>query len=237
MLSLFKVGGDGIVIRRNQPYSVPGQTIQRIHEGYRMTRQAGSWRNEGGKMVINVHAVPAKQPRFNLRRVGENMARTPGMLASSSYDEGTVAEGDISGTSGTYSVYPVLGRNAASDPSGTYIVSTALGRRAASNTSGAYIVSDPTDSREMSRTFVHDGVTRVSSTNGTYVTPTVIPYKEEYTYGENPGMYRESLMTDVTGFSAQTGYGEKFNLRDRGDVSSVQIIKGPIETGRVVSGR
>ena len=237
--------------RGSQPTAFPMQTIQRIHEGHKTTRQAASCRNEDGKMVITVHAVPPQAPRFNLKQVGENMTRTSDMLTSGSYHGSAPGHRGVSSTSGNYYVSSSSrGGGILGAPRG-YVTTSTSGRQGSQGTS--YFVTDPSDSydRRLGRSG-HQGVTRVYTSNDMFSTPRIIPYEDDV-HPSRRGTQNDSFIADPSSFygfydapgsriavsdprlNARTGYGEKFNLRDHGDMSSVQYVNGARQGSRIIN--
>lgn len=238
-----KVAGNEIVLRGSQPYTVPMKTIQRIHAGHKVTRQAASVRNQDGKMVITVHTIPPRPPKFNLQQVGVNMGQTSRRLTSDSYYDST------------------SGRRVGPSPSRSYLVNSGSGGNYTSrgyttyDTSGrqgtSYIVTGPSDSypRRASRL---NGVTRLYNSNEVSSTPTIIPYEDDSQTGYRTGNYNDSFIADPSSFystpgsritafdprvNARTAYGERFNVRDYGDMSKVQYVGGQRGNSRVINDR
>ncbi|KAL9950673.1 hypothetical protein ACROYT_G043207 [Oculina patagonica] len=245
-----KVTGREIVLRRgSQPTAFPMQTVQRIHEGHKITRQATSCRNEDGKMVITVHAVPPQTPKFNLKQVGENMTRTSEMLTSGSFHGSTLGHRGVSNTSGNYYVSSSSGGGGMSGAPRGYVTTSTSGRQGNQGTS--YFVTDPTDSidRRLGKPGYH-GVTRVYTSNNMSSTPTIIPYEDDL-HPSRRGTLNDSFIADpIYGYydapgsrivvsdprlNARTGYGEKFNLQDHGGISSVQYVNGARQGSRIIN--
>ena len=238
-----KVAGNEIVLRRSQPYSVPMHTIQRIHEGHRTTRQATSYRDEEGKMVITVQAVPAQPPRFNLQQVGQNISQKSGMVTSGSYFDNSNGRRSVSSTSRNYLVTSGSEGGGASQGYTTHSISGRQGT--------PYIVTDPSDSyRRRSSGF--NGVTRVHTSNQISSTPTIVPYEDGFQSDGRPGKSSGSFIVDPSSFydahgsrvsvsdarvNARTAYGEQFNLKDYGDISKVQYINGVYKDNRIINDR
>lgn len=238
-----KIAGNEIVLRGSQPYTVPMQTIQRMHVGHKVTRQASTVRNEDGKMVITVHAIPPQPPRFNLQQVSENMVETSGTPASDSHPDSTSGRRDASSTSRSYFVSSGSGGDYRSRGYTTYNTS---GRQGTS-----YIVTDPSDSyhRRPSRL---NGVTRVYNSNEVSSTPTIVTYEDDSQRGVRTGNYSDSFIADPSSFydaagsrmtvsdprvNARTVYGEKFNVKDYGNMSKVQYVNGARENNRIINDR
>lgn len=228
------------------------QTVQRIHEGHRTTSQAASVRDEGGKMIITVHAAPPQAPRFNLKQVGENMKRTSEMLTSGTYQRGNSDHRGVSSTSGNYYISSTSGSGGMSGAPRGYVTSSTSGRQGGQGTS--YFVTDPSDSFDRrSGKSGYQGVTRVYTTNEMSSTPTIIPYEDNIYPSRRGTQLNDSFIADPSSFygfydapgsriivsdprlNARTGYGEKFNLRDHGGISSVQYVNGARQGGRIIN--
>lgn len=196
-------------------------------------------------MVITVHAVPPQEPRFNLKQVGENMRRTSEMLTSGAYHGGG---SDYRGVSSTTGGGGMMGAHA---PRG-YITSSTSGRLVGQGTS--YFVTDPSDSFDRrSGKSGYQGVTRVYTSNEMSSTPTIIPYEDKIHPSRRGTQMNDSFIADpssIYGFydapgtriivsdprlNARTGYGEKFNLRDHGGISSVQYVNGARQGARIIN--
>ena len=221
--------------RSSQSAAFPMKTVQRIHEGHRTTSQAATSRTENGKMIITVHAVPPRPPRFGLKQTGENMT-------SGSYYGSTSEQRGVSSTSGNYFVSSTSGSRG-------YVTSPTSGRQGRQGTS--YYVTDPSDSFGR-RSGYHSG-SRYRSSNEMSSTPTIIPYEDDYT--SRRGSQNDSFIADPSSFygfydapgsrivasdprlNARTGYGEKFNLRDHGGVSSVNYVNGARRGSRIINER
>ena len=219
------------------------QTIQRMHVGHKMTRQAATVRNDDGKMVITVHAIPPQPPRFNLQQVRENMAQTSGTLTSDSHYGSTSGRRDASSTSRSYFVSSGSGGDYRSRG---YTTNNTSGRQGTS-----YIVTDASDSyrRRPSRL---NGVTRVYTSNEMSRTPAIVPFEDDSQLGVRRGNYSNSFITDHSSFhdaagsriivsdprvNARTAYGEKFNVKDYGEMSKVQYVNGARENNRIINDR
>lgn len=232
----------------SQPTAFPMQTVQRIHEGHRTTRQAASCRDKDGKMVITVHAVPPQPPRFNLKQVGENMTHASDMLTTGAYHGSTPDHRGVSSSSRNYYVSSTSGGGGGRRE---YVTTSASGRQGSQGNS--YFVTDPSDSfdRRLGTSGCH-GVTRVYNSNEVTSTPTIIPY-EDGVHPSRRGTYDDSFIADPSSFygfydapgsrivvsdprlNARTGYGEKFNLRDHGGISSVQYVNGARQRSRIIN--
>lgn len=231
-----KVTGNEIVLRRNsQPPAFPVKTIQRIHEGHKTTSHAATTRAEDGKMIITVHAVPPRPQRFSLKQAGQNMT-------SSSYHGKTSEQRGVSSTSGNYLV------SSTSGPQG-YVTSSRPSREGNAGTS--YYVTDPSDS--FGRRSGYHSASRYHSSNELSSTPTIIPYEDGPT--SRRGTQSGSFITDPSSYygfydapgsrivssdprlNARTGYGEKFNLRDHGGLSSVRYVNGARQGSRIINER
>ena len=231
----------------SQPTAFPMQTVHRIHEGHRTTRQAASCRDEDGKMVITVHAVPLQPPRYNLKQVGENMTRASEMLTTGAYHGRTPDHRGVSSSSGNYYISSTSGGGGRRE----YVTTSASGRHGSQGTS--YFVTDPSDSydRRLGKSGYH-GVTRVYNSNEVTSTPTIIPY-EDGVHPNQRGPINHSFIADPSSFygfydepgsrivvsdprlNARTGYGEKFNPRDHGGISSVQYVNGARQGSRITN--
>ena len=201
-------------------------------------------------MVITVHAAPPLEPRFNLKQVGENTRRASEMLTSGTYHGGT--SNQISNTSGNYYISSTSGGGGMSGAPRGYVTTSTSGRQGGQGTS--YFVTDPLDSLDRrSGKSGYQGVTRVYTSNEVSSTPTIIPY-DDNTHPSRRGTQRnDSFITDpssIYGFydapgrtiivsdprlNARTGYGEKFNLRDYGGISSVQYVNGARQGARIIN--
>ena len=223
------------------------RTVQRIHAGHKTTRQAASCRNEDGKMVITVHAIPAQPPKFNLQQVGENMAQP---------SDNSSGRRNVSSTSRSYYVTSGSGRhgyathstssrqgisyiaNSGSDGDGYTTYSTS-GRQGTS-----YIVTDPSDSYPR-RSSGLNGVSRVYTSNQIASSPTIVPYEDgrQGNYGDSfiadPSSFHDSSGTRMSvsdaRVNARTAYGEKFNLQDHGNISKVQYVNGVRQGSRIIN--
>lgn len=200
-------------------------------------------------MVITVHAVPPQTPKFNLKQVGENMTRTSEMLTSGSFHGRTPGHRGVSSTSGNYYVASSSGGGGMSGAPRGYVTTSTSGRQGNQGTS--YYVTDPSDSfdRRLGKSGYH-GVTRVYTSNNMSSTPTIIPYEDDL-HPSRRGTLNDSFIAEpIYGFydapgsrivvsdprlNARTGYGEKFNLRDHGDISSVQYVNGARQGSRIIN--
>lgn len=200
-------------------------------------------------MVITVHAVPPQEPRFNLKQVGENMRRASEMLTSSAYHGGSSHYRGVSNTSGNYYISSTSGGGGMSGAPRGYVTSTS-GRQGSQGTS--YFVTDPSDSFDRrSGKSGYQGVTRVYTSNEMSSTPTIIPYEDNihpsrtqlndsfiadpssmYGFYDAPG---SRIVVSDPRLNARTGYGEKFDLRDHGGVSSVQYVNGARQSARIIN--
>lgn len=205
-------------------------------------------------MAITVHAVPPQEPRFNLKQVGENMRRTSEMLTSGAYHGGSSDYRGVSNTSGNYYISSTTGGGGmmgAHAPRG-FITSSTSGRQGGQGTS--YFVTDPSDSFDRrSGKSGYQGVTRVYTSNEMSSTPTIIPYEDKIHPSRRGTQMNDSFIADpssIYGFydapgtriivsdprlNARTGYGEKFNLRDHGGISSVQYVNGARQGARIIN--
>ena len=130
-------------------------------------------------------------------------------------------------------------------------MSSTSGRQGGHGTS--YFVTDPSDSfdRRLGKSRYHDG-TRVYTSNEMSSTPRIIPYEDDL-HPSRRGMQNDSFIADPSSFygfydapgsrivvsdprlNARTGYGEKFNLRDHGGISSVQYVNGARQGSRIMN--
>lgn len=186
-------------------------------------------------MIITVHAVPPRPPRFGLKQAGQNMT-------SSSYHGKTSEQRGVSSTSGNYLV------SSTSGPQG-YVTSSRPSREGNAGTS--YYVTDPSDS--FGRRSGYHTASRYHSSNELSSTPTIIPYEDGPT--SRRGTQSGSFITDPSSYygfydapgsrivssdprlNARTGYGEKFNLRDHGGLSSVRYVNGARQGSRIINER
>ena len=191
-------------------------------------------------MVITVHAAPPQEPRFNLKQVGENMRRTSEMLTSGTYHRGSSHYQGVGGGGGMSGA-----------PRG-YLTTSTSGRQGGQGTS--YYVTDPSDSfNRRSGKSGYQGATRVYTSNEMSSTPTIIPYEDNFHPSRRGTQLNDSFIADPSsmyGFydapgtriivsdprlNARTGYGEKFDLRDHGRVSSVQYVNGARQGARIIN--
>ena len=210
------------------------------------------FRDEGGKMVITVHAVPPEEPRFNLKQVGENMRHTSEKLTSGTYHGGSSSYRGVSNTSGNYYISSTSSGGGISGAPRGYVMTSASSRQGGQGTS--YFVTDPSDSLDRrSGKSGYQGVTGVYTSNEMSSTPTIIPYEDNNHPSRRGTQLNDSFIADPSsmyGFydapgsriivsdprlNARTGYGEKFNLRDHGGVSSVHYVNGARQGARIVN--
>ena len=203
-------------------------------------------------MVITVHAAPPQEPRFNLKQVGENMRRTSETLTSGTYHGGSSHYRGVSNTSGNYYISSTSGGGGMSGAPRGYVTTSTSGRQGGQGTS--YYVTDPSDSfdRRLGKSG-YQGATRVYTSNEMSSTPTIIPYEDNFHPSRRGTQLNDSFIADPSsmyGFydapgtriivsdprlNARTGYGEKFDLRDHGRVSSVQYVNGARQGARIIN--
>ena len=203
-------------------------------------------------MVITVHAVPPQEPRFNLKQVGENMRRTSEMLTSGAYHGGSSAYRGVSNTSGNYYTSSTSGGGGMTGARRGYVTTSTSDRQGGQGTS--YFVTDPSDSFDRrSGKSGYQGVTRVYTSNAMSSTPTIVPYEDKVHPSRRGTQMNDSFIADpssIYGFydapetriivtdprlNARTGYGEKFNLRDHGGISSVHYVNGARQGARIIN--
>ena len=186
------------------------KTVQRIHAGHKLTRQAASVKEKDGKTVITVHAIPSQPPRFNLKQIGNAMTQGSGKLISSPHNDYNL------GTSRTYFVNS--GTNRQRTP---------------------YIVNEPSNSYRSSSLGVN-GSTVFNSSDEVSKNQIIVPYEGKIIPNNSQTKsYNRPLIADSSSFhaapsskikihdprlNARTAYGETFTVQDYGAMSKMQYV-------------
>ena len=193
-------------------------------------------------MVITVNAVPARPPRLSLQKPGKALFQSSGMLTSNS-DHGIARA-----PQGALAMTPNFGVSTLSrgttNPDG-YTVHTISGGEGTS-----YIVTDPSDSYRR-RSSGSTDTSRFHATTKLSCTPIIVPYEGDVQPSSGTGR-RIDIVADPSSFiherssresvsdgrlNARTAYGEKFNLKDYGNVTRVQYINGACRGSNIINDR
>jgi len=192
-------------------------------------------------MVITVNAVPARPPRLSLQKPGKTLFQSSGMLTSNS------DHGNARAPQGALAMTPNFGVSTLSrgttNPDG-YTV------HAISGGEGTYIVTDPSDSYRR-RSSGSTDTSRFHATTKFSSTPIIVPYEGDVQPSSGTGR-RIDIVADPSSFiherssrksvsdgrlNARTAYGERFNLKDYGNVTRVQYVNWPRRGSAIINDR